>query len=200
MAEKKKTVPKLTRSETVTVRLDPQLRYLAELAARKQRRSLSSYIEWAVEISLKEVRLHEGTGYNGDESITVAEESAKLWDVDDSERFIKLAINYPALLTQEEQEKWKLLSDSQLLAPARTRDISGYVLWNKAALEDKVFPVVRREWPRLLATHADTAEARAKWVAEMKTAVQKGQMYPGYKPDQPASKSGFEDMDDEIPF
>jgi hypothetical protein len=39
---------KLSRSETVTVRLDPKLRYLAELAARLHRRTLSSYIEWAI--------------------------------------------------------------------------------------------------------------------------------------------------------
>ena len=95
---------KATRTETVTVRLDPKLRYLAELAARKQRRTLSSYIEWAVEQSLKEVKLHEGSGYNGDETITVADEAATLWDVDESERFIKLAIGYPALLPHEEQQ------------------------------------------------------------------------------------------------
>ena len=40
------------RSEVVTVRLDPKLKYLAELAARKHRRPLSSFIEWAVEQSL----------------------------------------------------------------------------------------------------------------------------------------------------
>ena len=44
---------KLARSETVTVRLAPKLRYLAELAARKQRRTLSSFIEWAIEETLE---------------------------------------------------------------------------------------------------------------------------------------------------
>ena len=39
---------KLSRSETVTVRLDPRLRYLAELAARLHRRTLSSYVEWEI--------------------------------------------------------------------------------------------------------------------------------------------------------
>ena len=43
---------KLARSETVTVRLDPKLRYLAELAARLHRCTLSSYIEWAINASL----------------------------------------------------------------------------------------------------------------------------------------------------
>ena len=47
------------KSEVVTVRLDPKLKYLAELAARKHRRPLSSYIEWAVEQSLSRVWLDE---------------------------------------------------------------------------------------------------------------------------------------------
>ena len=41
------------KSEVVTVRLDPKLKYVAELAARRQRRTLSSYIEWAIEDSLR---------------------------------------------------------------------------------------------------------------------------------------------------
>ena len=69
---------KLARSETVTVRLDPKLRYLAELAARKQRRTVSSFIEWAVEQSFSGVNLYQGTGYNGDESVTVEHEAARL--------------------------------------------------------------------------------------------------------------------------
>src|SRR4051812_37525690 len=74
---------KLSRSETVTVRLDPKLRYLAELAARRHRRTLSSYIEWAIEDSLTRVVLQEGTGFNGDHNTTIQEESSLLWDVDE---------------------------------------------------------------------------------------------------------------------
>src|SRR3954451_23553485 len=68
----------LSRSEVVTVRLDPKLRYLAELAARKQRRTLSSYIEGAIEESLANFKL------NGSSSAT--ECSQALWDVDASDR------------------------------------------------------------------------------------------------------------------
>ena len=57
---------KLTRSEVVTVRMDSQLHYLAELAARKHRRTLSSFIEWAVQQSFKTVELYHGNGYNND--------------------------------------------------------------------------------------------------------------------------------------
>lgn len=48
---------KPSRSETVTVRLKPKTKYLAELAARKQRRTLSSFIECAAADSLNRVFL-----------------------------------------------------------------------------------------------------------------------------------------------
>src|SRR2546429_9201408 len=91
---------KLARSETVTVRLDPKLRYLADLAARKQRRTLSSFIEGAIERALAEVKL-SGTS-------TVVEEAPGLWDVDEADRFVKLAFYDESLLTYDEQVIWKL--------------------------------------------------------------------------------------------
>jgi hypothetical protein len=106
---------KLSRSETVTVRLDPKLRYLAELAARKQRRTLSSFIEWAVEESLTNVKLREASGNNEDEympAISVGSGQKSLWDVDEADRFCKLAIQFPELLTHEEQVLWKLVREN----------------------------------------------------------------------------------------
>src|SRR4051794_21564371 len=57
---------KLNRSETVTVRLDPKLNYLCELAARAQRRTKSSFIEWAVADSLRNVILPEVYSWDED--------------------------------------------------------------------------------------------------------------------------------------
>src|ERR1700737_1533196 len=98
---------KLSRSETVTVRLDPKLRYLANLAARRQRRTLSSFIEWAVQESLPHVII-SGGGYNVAPT-TVAEVGNELWDVDDADRFAKLALRFPDTLTHDEQILWKLI-------------------------------------------------------------------------------------------
>lgn len=47
---------KPARSVTVTARLDRRLRYLAEIAARAQRRTLSSFIEWAIRDSIRRWR------------------------------------------------------------------------------------------------------------------------------------------------
>lgn len=46
---------KLNRSETVTVRLDPRLNYLTELAGRAQRRTKSSFIEWAIKEAIRDL-------------------------------------------------------------------------------------------------------------------------------------------------
>jgi hypothetical protein len=97
------------KSEVVTVRLDPKLKYVAELAARRQRRTLSSYIEWAIEDSLS--RVHPAYEVRGETEPTFADKASSLWDVDEADRFAKLALNYPDLLDHEEQRIWKLVRE-----------------------------------------------------------------------------------------
>jgi hypothetical protein len=107
MDERKASRGKI-RSETVTVRLDQKLRYLAELGARKQRRTLSSFIEWAIENSLRSVTIEEG--FN--RSVSIGDVDSQLWDVEEADRFAKLALRYPELLTHHEQVVWKLLREN----------------------------------------------------------------------------------------
>src|SRR5438874_590017 len=95
-----KSAKKMLRSETTSIRLDPKLKYLAELAARRQRRSLSSFIEFAIESTLYNVNISEG-GF-GEAPISVANAADLLWDVDEPERFVKLAIHYADVLTYPE--------------------------------------------------------------------------------------------------
>ncbi len=183
---------KLERSETVTVRLDPQLHYLAGLAARKHRRTLSSFIEWAVKNSFEDVEMYHGNGYNGDESVFLKDVEARLWDVDPAERFARLAILYPDLLTHEEQERWKMLTDSQILSVAVRRQ-NDQRIWNWSILEDVTFPVLRHHWDGLLAAHAGGTDAAREWVSEMQTKVTTGKIYKNGKP-------VFDDVIDDIPF
>ena len=128
---------KLSRSETVTVRLDPKLRYLAELAARKQRRTLSSFIEWAIEDAL-------GRVYLDDRGTSVTEVANTLWDVDDSDRFAKLAIKFSELLTHEEQVLWKLIRENGLLWKGRY-DNNGDWVW-RVAEDALVMERLRVNW------------------------------------------------------
>lgn len=106
MSMSKKGGAKLSRSETVTVRLDPKLRYLADLAARHHRRTLSSFIEWAIEDVLK--RTYIGSESN---SKPLYESAKYLWDINEVTRLLLLADSYPELLTHEEQILWNFINE-----------------------------------------------------------------------------------------
>lgn len=89
-----------SRTETVSLRLTPRTRYLAELAARAQRRSLSNFIEGVIDDALREVTL-------ADDGPTVREAGLYLWDVDADARFVALATHHPLLLNFTEEVEWK---------------------------------------------------------------------------------------------
>jgi len=104
MAAKKKTGGgKLSRSEVVTVRLDPKLRFAAELAARRQRRTLSSFIEWAIGEAVNRVEITDSENVN--------DIVAQVWDVEEADRFIKLALNFPEFLSFDEERLWKIIKN-----------------------------------------------------------------------------------------
>ncbi len=98
----------LVRTKTVGVRLDPQLKYAAELAARTQRRSLSSFIEWAVQEAIDRVSVKGG-------GRTAREIMPLVWDVSPSTRLVKLAIYFAGLLTYDEQVLWHLIREHPAL-------------------------------------------------------------------------------------
>lgn len=175
---------KLSRSETVTVRLDPKLRYLAELAARLHRRTLSSYIEWSIKEALDGEVLKQGDDW----TVSIGDEAENLWDVDEADRFAKLALRYPHLLSHEEQVRWKLIREC------------GY-LWR-----GKYGPPPAQEWRWSITEESLCFDRlRDKW--ELFCAVANGDKPASDLPtwaksnrQTPKSSSGFDDMDDDIPF
>lgn len=99
------------RSETVTVRLDPKIHYLASIAAREQMRTLSGFIEWAVRRTLTDAvaMADEPTpGQWPKPPLPLWEES--LWNADEADRFYHLAKHRPDLLTVSEQRLWNLFT------------------------------------------------------------------------------------------
>lgn len=172
---------KLGRSETVTVRLDAKLRYLAELAALKQRRTLSSFIEWALEDSLGRVLLSENFD---DRGTSVADASTLLWDVDDADRFAKLALHYPELLTHEEQKRWKLIRETGHVWKGRHDKVSGKWTW-RVEEQFLVFDRLRTHWEAFCSV--------ARGDATRDTLPQSSKL-------DPAKKPSVADFDDDIPF
>ncbi len=145
-----------SRTEVFAMRLDPKLKYLAEIAARKQRRSLANFVEWALDEALAKVKLVESGDFNGQYDRSVLDEASKLWDLEPSDRLIKLAESYPDLLTYGEQVILKAIFE--ISASETYKDDAGktqFIFYdfvdgagnNKTA--DRV--IVRECWPKLVA-------------------------------------------------
>lgn len=177
---------KLNRSETVTVRLDPKLNYLTELAARTQRRTKSSFIEWAIAHALGAVPLPEVADWNAD-PVMVHDWSAKLWQVDEADRVMMLALKAPALLTHEEQLIWKLVREWGAFWFGRYSGVGGRWTWNLE--EDSLqFDVVRHHWDAIKAlAFGESSETSVlpSWVR---------------RKDQPVPAPFDVDLDEDPPF
>lgn len=123
---------KLSRSETVTVRLDPKLNYLCELAARAQRRTKSSFIEWAIENVLERVEVPVADAL-GAGTRSVSEMASTFWDIDEPDRLVNLAQNSPALLTHDEQVIWKIILNNGLFWHGKYDDDGDWVYSHRHA-------------------------------------------------------------------
>jgi len=84
------------KSNVITVRLSPKLKYGLELLSRKQHRPLSSVVTWAVEQLLND----RDVGLYNPRWDTTLED---LWDVDSADRLVRLANLWPQLLTYEQE-------------------------------------------------------------------------------------------------
>lgn len=99
MAQAKKTRPKTAKpaqSASVMVRMDIKLKYSAELAARAQNRSLSSFIKWAIAQVVNDVEIRI-------DDKTIGDVVTETWSPVESERLLNLASKYPHLLSFSEE-------------------------------------------------------------------------------------------------
>lgn len=126
MGRKKKAI---SRTEIITVRFDPKLRYAADLGARQFRRTLSAFIELAVKEVLTQLRydkekyhildlksagrVEKDNAQGAQRSMSILELADKLWDAEESDRLTNLAQEAPNLLTVEEQRIWKAIKEDK---------------------------------------------------------------------------------------
>ena len=187
---------KLSRSETVTVRLDPKLNYLCELAARAQRRTKSSFIEWAISEALKAVRIPGTSQAYGHDDQSTDDLASALWDVDELDRLLALAFSAPVLMTHEEQLIWKII---------RTSDALWYGRWlgDTWTFDDRkrsniVMHRLREKWETIKAVADGSQNRSAHWELNRLTKDQseKGENEAPKKNDDPFGV----DLADDIPF
>ncbi len=137
---------RLSRSETVTVRLDPKLNYLCDLAARVNRRTKSSMIEAALAATLHQVlidpRPAEPPGP------TIAQLAEELWHIDDVERLRRLAQIAPHLMSYEEQKIWSVIGNEAFFWFGRWTDLDHTMQYYVYAADPKQLWVerVREHW------------------------------------------------------
>ncbi len=163
MAQKRQgSGQQLFRTKTVGVRLDPQLKYAAELAARTQRRSLSSFIEWAVQEAIDRVSV-KGGGQTAKEIMPL------VWDVSPSTRLVKLAIYFAGLLTYDEQVLWHLIREHPALwrgsrGKHGTKLAVSFAVWKETVVEGESPEKALENHFRfdLLEEHFETFEKVAK--------------------------------------
>ncbi len=125
----------ITRSETLAIRLDPRTRYMLELAGRIQHRTLSSVVEWMINNSLKDILISD--------NLSLANVQADLWDIDEPDRLVKLALQYPYLLNFEEQKIWKVIIENAYFWKGRSEDGEWMGVFK---MKDLHFDRIRKYW------------------------------------------------------
>ncbi len=101
------------KSDVITVRLSPKLKYGLELLSRKQHRPLSSVVTWAVEQTINNPE--NGLYKNMSKGLKVAEPMQMLevlWDVHPADRLVKLATHWPELMTYEQEKLIKAFKET----------------------------------------------------------------------------------------
>lgn len=139
----KKGGGKLNRCAPISVRFDPKTKHAADMAARYQRRTLSSYIEWAVEFALTNSDTRDLSG----QPIKLWEVAEKTFDVEDSEKLIKMALYAPNLLNYDEMQIWKVIETHSYFWRSHEtykNRISGYI--DKDLNLDRI----REQWNNIL--------------------------------------------------
>lgn len=174
---------KLGRTETVSIRLDPRLNYLSELAARSQRRTKSSFIESMLAEQIQILVINKWREVSYGEPVTFGSAADTLWHVRDSQRLVSLGLIAPELMTFEEQHVWALIEETGYFWRGR---------WEKdnwkysVSLETIIRERVDEYWDEILAIAAGEKEPNNLPEVSQKSA----------KPEP----DDHQDIDSEIPF
>ena len=96
------------RTNTLSVRLHPRTRYALELLARQRRATVTSVLEAAIDRLVADPA--EGL-FEDDKQGKRQSVLEHVWDTDEADRLVKLAMNYPNLLTYDEERAWKAIRE-----------------------------------------------------------------------------------------
>lgn len=107
----------------VTFRFDQRLHFGLELLARKQHRSLNSVVEWAIARLIDDPNegLAQASPDGRGRATKILDE---VWDQEEPDRIVNLALRYPPLLGPNWERVWKgVREDKSLWIDAQTPNI-----------------------------------------------------------------------------
>jgi hypothetical protein len=107
---KRKPAGEQAKGLTLTIRISPKSKFVMELLARKQRRTVSAVIEWLAMQAADET-FSESVEFEEDGVTHTVKRSLSdlLWDVDEVHRLINLAGLAPELMTYDEELIWSTI-------------------------------------------------------------------------------------------
>lgn len=100
---------KLSRSEIIQARISPKLKFALDIMAQKQHRTASSLIECLIENTCKSFMV---TSSDTGEQSDLYSEISRIWHYDEGERFVRFALAFPELLTDEQEQIWQDIRDT----------------------------------------------------------------------------------------
>lgn len=110
MARPKKTSDN-TPTVSVSLRIDPRIKYGIDLAARIQKRTVTGVVEWAVEKALADIDMPQSALQEQDSKVDGNDLASRLdetlWSTNEGVRLVLLASRYPSLLTYDEAIIWE---------------------------------------------------------------------------------------------
>lgn len=139
MAEK---IARSKKTEALTLRLDPKMKFQIELLSRLWHQSITGVIESAVHRAGSNIQVK--TDHGGEESLNVLIDT--VWSADEVERFLRLVVWAPQLLSHDEACAWAVIDAAD--------EDSFFTYWyNSKDMLVSVkprFKVIKMAWPLIL--------------------------------------------------
>ena len=171
------------------MRLDPKTKYLIDLLARDQKRTITGVIEWAIERAAEQQRFDQSdTDYDAP---TFRDMIDILWSTDESMRLVALAFNKPSLLDYDEMRIWETIKAS----PDLWR-IHNPAIMNTLELIHLNVEMVQAYWESIIehvSRHKHASSIRPFKLTDQGVSESDVKKMKTISPD-------LQDFDDEIPF
>lgn len=135
------------KTETLTLRLDPKIKFLIEIISRHKRQSITGVIESAIDEYAKKYSararlLNEELDGEISRDLTLRDLCDQIYSTDDSFRFLMLALTSPQLLNHEEIRLKETIYASKIF---------WYEYPNSESVDDDIdHDTLRENWDQLM--------------------------------------------------